>query len=83
MLQSLAAFLVSMGLLPSGPKSTSSPLGLSTPDLPNVPAYRLKLGYPSPSAATLLHPRITPHRSMGILTHCPSITPFGLTLGAD
>ena len=83
MLQRLAAFLVSMGLLPSGPKSTSSALDLSVPDLPKTPAYSLKLGYPSPSAATLLHPRITPHRSTGILTCHPSITPFGLTLGTD
>lgn len=83
MFQRLAAFLVSMGLLPSGPRTTSSPLSLSAPDFPKAPAYGLELGYPSPSAATLLHPRITPHRSTGILTCYPSITPFGLTLGAD
>ena len=83
MFQRLAAFLVSMGSLPSGPKSTSSPLDLSIPDFPKMPAYRLKLGYPSPSVAALLHPRITPHRSTGILTCYPSITPFGLTLGTD
>ena len=49
-----------MGLPPSGPKSTLSPLSIDLPDLPRRPAYRLRLGYPSPSVAALLHPRITP-----------------------
>ena len=33
--------------------------------------------------ATLLHPCITPQISTGILTRCPSTTPFGLALGTD
>ena len=52
-LQSLAAFLVSMGSPPSGPKPTTSRLEYNLPDLPKRPSYSLELesinqrGYPS------------------------------------
>ena len=83
LLQSLAAFLVSMGSLTSGPKSTASHLGLKRTRicLSSKPTC-LHLN-PITGSATLLHPCITPQISTGILTRCPSTTPFGLALGTD
>ena len=60
-LQRLAAFLVSMVSSPSEPKLTHSHLEIDLPDLPKRPPYMLRLGYPTPSVANLLHPRITPY----------------------
>ena len=81
LLQSLAAFLVSMGSLTSGPKSTASHLGLKRTRicLSSKPTC-LHLN-PITGSATLLHPCITPQIGTGILTCCPSTTPFGLALG--
>ena len=83
LLQSLAAFLVSMGSLTSGPKSTASHLSLKRTRifLSSKPTC-LHLN-PITGSATLLHPCITPQISTGILTRCPSTTPFGLALGTD
>ena len=80
----LAAFLVSRGSLSSEPKLTPSHLRINKdPDFPRSSSYMLGLAHPIASTATFLHPRITPLSSTGILTCCPSTTPFGLALGAD
>jgi hypothetical protein len=47
------------------------------------PAYAGKSGHPSPDSPILPRPPIVKrlHHSSGILTGCPSTTPFGLALG--
>ena len=53
------------------------------PDLPKHATYSLRPGKPTPSQHSLLRHPITVQPSTGILTRLPSITPLGLTLGAD
>ena len=53
------------------------------PDLPKHATYSLRPGKPTPSQHSLLRHPITVLPSTGILTRLPSITPLGLTLGAD
>ena len=62
--------------------SSSSALGIERPDLPERPAYHLKLT-PSVSWPSLLRLSIAVIASTGILTCFPSTTPFGLVLGVD
>ena len=69
--------------LHSSKRSSSSVLGLSIPDLPKMPAYRLKQGQPTPCWPSLLRPPIAIKRGIGILTYFPSTTHFCLALGAD
>ena len=58
-------------------------LDIKSPDLPKPSAYILSPGQPSPGSSSLLRPSIAATQSTGILTSCPSTTPFGLALGAD
>ena len=58
-------------------------LDIESPDLPKLSAYIFSPGQPTPGRSSLLRPSIAVTRSTGILTSFPSITPFGLTLGAD
>ena len=60
-----------------------SHLDIDSPDLPELPAYMLSPGQPTPGRPSLLRPLIAVTRSTGILTSFPSTTPFGLALGAD
>ncbi len=53
------------------------------PDFPKISAYILSPGQPTPGRFSLLRPSIAVTRSTGMLTSCPSTTPFGLALGAD
>ena len=53
------------------------------PDLPNLSAYALEPGQPSPGPPSLLRPPIAIIKGTGILTRFPSTTPFGLALGVD
>ena len=70
------------------PKQDShSPLGVASgaADLPATPSYRLT---PGSSNARPAYPPASPHAQTlsggtGILTRCPSPTPFGLGLGTD
>ena len=64
-------------------RGSSSPLGLRIPDLPEIPAYELKPGQPSPGPPSLLRHPVAITTGTGILTRFPSTTPFGLALGAD
>ena len=51
------------------------------PDLPERSAYTLEPGRPTPGWSNLLRHPIALVLSTGILTCCPSTTPFGLALG--
>ena len=53
------------------------------PDLPKSTPYTLGQDLPISCLISLLRHPFAVHTSTGILTCCPSITPFGLTLGAD
>ena len=64
-------------------EGSSSALGLETPDLPEISAYHLKHGQPTPCWPSLLRPPIAVTRSTGILTCFPSTTLFSLALGTD
>ena len=84
--QRLAAFLVSMGSLTYGPKSTTSRLDLSCPDLPKQPAYTLipesnnRISYPSPP----LHHSTFRYRNINLLSIDYAFRPrlrYRLTLG--
>jgi hypothetical protein len=79
-------FLGSMGSRTSGLAATSSPLGVTASPFHRMrPAYGLEPGRPSPGCATLLRPPSLQRQrgGTGILTCCPSPTPFGLGLGPD
>ena len=54
-----------------------------SPDLPGNTPYKLKPSLPTDGQPSLLRHPITVFRSTGILTCCPSTTPFGLALGTD
>ena len=62
---------------------SSSSLDIMRPDLPNRTAYTFKPAYPTAGLPSLLRPPIAVIRGTGILTCFPSVTPLGLTLGAD
>ena len=62
---------------------SSSHLSLGTPDFPEIPAYMLKPGQPTPGPPSLLRHPIAVAIGAGMLTCFPSTTPFGLALGAD
>src|SRR5690606_8384029 len=80
----LEAFPGSMASTTSPSKEGSlSVLGLEIPDLPEISAYHLEHGQPTPCWPSLLRPPIAVTRSTGILTRFPSTTPFGLALGVD
>src|SRR5690606_12392728 len=82
--RSLEAFPGSMATTNSPSKEGSlSVLGLEIPDLPEISAYHLVHGQPTPCWPSLLRPPIAVTRSTGILTRFPSTTPFGLALGVD
>ena len=53
------------------------------PDLPKNTTYMLGQVLPITCSFSLLRHPFAARTSTGILTCCPSITPFGLTLGAD
>ena len=85
--QRLAAFLVSMGSLTSGPKSTLSRLGISNlPDFPKRSPYSLepesnnRLSYPSPPP----HHSTIKYRNINLLSIDYAFRPrlrYRLTLG--
>ena len=53
------------------------------PVFPEIPAYLLSPGQPSPGQPSLLRHPVAAKSGAGILTSSPSTTPFGLVLGAD
>ena len=65
-------------LFSSAYSSSSSPGGFTGQD--HYPTNSAP-GHPSPGWSTLLRPPIAPSGGTGILTCCPSPTPFGLGLG--
>lgn len=80
----LEAFLGSRASITSVLKKTSpSHLRISSPDLPKEPPYLLGQPIPTDCSPSFLRHSIATILSTGILTCCPSTTPFGLALGAD
>ena len=81
----LEAFLGSRASVTSVLKNTSpSHLRIdSSPDLPKEPPYMLRQPIPTDCSLSFLRHSIATLKSTGILTCCPSTTPFGLALGAD
>ena len=80
----LRGFSWELGINHFGPRGTSSSLLRinDPPDLPRGSPYELKQGtYPCWSSL-LRHP-IAAAPGTGMLTCCPSTTPFGLALGTD
>ncbi len=80
----LEAFLGSRASVTSVLKSTSpSHLRIDSPDLPKESPYMLRQPIPTDCSPSFLRHSIATLTSTGILTCCPSTTPFGLALGAD
>ena len=67
---------------PYGPPHHASVYN-ALPDLPKSTTYTLGQVLPITCSYSLLRHPFAARTSTGILTRCPSITPFGLTLGAD
>ena len=64
-------------------RHSSSRLGITTPDLPEIASYTLEPGHPTPGRPSLLRPPIAIMSGAGVLTCFPSATRLRLTLGAD
>ena len=78
----LRGFSWELGIDHFGPRGTSSSLlRIDSPDLPRESPYELKQGHPC-WYSLLRHP-IAVITGTGMLTCCPSTTPFGLALGTD
>jgi hypothetical protein len=67
---------------PYGPPHHASVYN-AIPDLPKIATYTLGQVLPITCSTSLLRHPFAVNIGTGILTRCPSITPFGLTLGAD
>ncbi len=79
---SLEVFLGSM-VSSSSAYASSSVLRHKECGFSYIQPYDLKPTNLSVGSINLLRHSITTYNSMGILTHCPSTTPFGLALGPD